>query len=1167
MTRITKHTPRNCKLATILAALVITALSARYPAAAQLTTATLAGTITDTTGAALPDATITIINADTHFRRIIKADGRGEYRADLLPIGNYAVTVEMTGFEKFLQQNISLSVNEEAHLNASLTIGSTSQEVIVTEAPPAINLENATIGRTISTEDVENFPILDRNIYSLLPLVPGVQSATASNTLGYPQEVVQINGSTTENNTGAVSYYLDGGLDMTALRMTGNQMPNPEALAQFNVQTSNYSATYGRMSGGVVSAVTKSGTNNFHGTLYEFNRETNFNSDPWHGARAPIHRNFFGGVIGGPIVRNKTFFFFDYAGFRDEASQNFTGSAILPTAKEEVGNFSEFLPATSGSITTCTQTLSAADKAAGDFIVCDPTTRKPYAGNIITDPLDSVAQNILKSLPAANRGNTLAPSYVGNVPLPNTYNEYMGKIDHQLTNNQRFVGSYFYLKGQNTIFPGSGNMPWGLQLQTYVLDVVNLSDTMTLGPNTINQVWATYTRSLGGRVNTPEKSLTDFGSSFAIQGQPNLPQITVTNYFSLTNAISGPRAGTDYYSVRDLFIWNRGGHALQLGGEGSLNKDVQLTLSNNYGVFGFQSSTSARTGNALADYMLGLPNSQSQAAPVTASDNSFFYSLFAQDDWRVTPRLTINAGLRWDIQTPPTDPENKESTFIQGQQSTVNPAMPLGELVVGDSGITRGIVPIRFQHLSPRLGLAWDPFGVGKTSIRAAAGVFWGGVSGNEWNSTTNDYPFTLNYTFGVPGTLANPYKNTPSPFPFVYTPGNVAPAPAGTAIFGMAPDFQWPYTYQLTASVQQELSNTLVVGIAYVGSLARDLPFNSDQNAPVFNAASPASNTTTNVNARRPIDTGVLGQVNQIRSDATSNYNSLQVTFRKEMRYGISFNGFYAWSKAIESYSLDGSATAEDEYNLKLEKGPTSNDLRNIFVTSVVWQPNYVKTNHFASVILNGWTVSPIIKLNSGSPFSVTTGTDANNNGISPDRANQIGNPYDQSINHSSRAAELVRSVCDETGCSHLPIRCLQTEHGHAVQHRESDLEVILSSHGRPSPPTKSRPTVYMPISLAKNLSRAFGTANMRCSSASIDMRWRGGISNPRRFQRTFRNRRCLFPTSFLMRNCSDCSMPAFVVTVPGANCNQLLAACSSCCCTGLPCASARRFPLRSPT
>lgn len=986
-------------------------------ARAQFTTSTVVGNVTDSTGAAVPNATVTLTNDATNFKSVATANAHGEYRADLLPIGTYTISIEAPGFARFTQKNVPLTVNAEAHLDAALKAGGANQEITISDTPPAINLENPTVGRTLDNAEVESLPIVDRNIYSLLTLVPGVQSVSNGNTLGFPQTVVQINGSTTESNTGAVSYYLDGGLDMTALRMTGNQMPNPEALEQFNVQTSNYNATYGRMSSGVVSAITKSGTNQLHGSAYEFHRETNFNSNPWHGSRAPIHRNFFGGVVGGPIVRDRTFFFFDYAGYRDQASKNFTGTAILPTAKELSGDFSEFLP--SGAITTCNQALSTADKAAGKFIVCNPTTRVPYAGNIITAPLDAAAVNILKSLPAANAGSALAPSYVGNVGLPNTYNEYMGKINHQISPRQQLFGSYFYLKGSNTIFPGSGSMPWGTQLQDYVLHVINASHTFTISPNKLNQFWTTYTRSFGGRINAPAKSLTDFGSNFAIQGQPSLPNITVTNYFTLTNAISGPTAGTNYYSVRDLFIWTKGGHTLQMGGEASLNKDIQLTLLNNYGTFGFTASTSARTGNALSDYMLGLVNAQTQDAPVTAIDNSFFYSAFLQDDWRVTRGLTLNLGLRWDVQTPPTDPQGKESTFLLGAKSQVNPLMPAGELVAGDPGITRGIVPIRFQHISPRIGLAWDPFGDGKTSVRAGAGIFWGGVSGNEWNSTSNYYPFTLRYTFPVAGTLSKPYLNTPSPFPFVYTPGNVAAAPAGAAIFGMAPNFQWPYTYQITTSVEQQINRSLVMGLAYVGSLARDLPFNVDLNYPTFNAASPASNTTSNILARRPIDTGVLGAINQQQSVATSNFNSMQVTFRQQMKYGISFNGYYMWSKTMQGVGLD-STFVEDFRNLKLEKGPANTDTRNQFVTSVVWKPDYVRGNRIAKYLANGWTITPIITITGGSPFSITTGTDANNDGFSPDRANQISNPYNSSIDHSSRSKSIYRYFDTSAFCAY---------------------------------------------------------------------------------------------------------------------------------------------------
>ena len=350
----------------------------------------------------------------------------------------------------------------------------------------------------------------------------------------------------------------------------------------------------------------------------------------------------------------------------------------------------------------------------------------------------------------------------------------MAKIDHSFSDRNLFTGSYYETSGNNSQ-SGGGNIPWSTQNFIWRQQNVNASDTATIAPSLVNQFWVTYSRNFGGRLSTPQLSLGDLGSEYRIQGTPSLPQITVTGYFTLGQAISGPVAGTNFYSSRDVLSYTRGRHTLKFGGELSLDKDIQQTLLNNYGVFSF---SGAKSGNALGDYLLGAPVTMNQDAPITAMDDFFTGALFAQDDIRLHPRFTLNLGLRWELQQAPTDPHNREGTFEAGVQSqTLKGAnVPNGLLVVGDPGLTRGIVATPLKHFSPRIGMAWDPFSDGKTSIRAGAGVFWGSVSGNEWNSTSNFQPFAVREQFNTVQSLTNPYGLLPggvSPFPFSYNPAN----------------------------------------------------------------------------------------------------------------------------------------------------------------------------------------------------------------------------------------------------------------------------------------------------------------------------------------------------------------------------------------------------------
>jgi outer membrane receptor protein involved in Fe transport len=1020
-------------LLAVLAAVLSTSANA------QLSTATMFGTVSDSSGAVIPNATITLTQTDTNFVRVAKSRDDGSYHEEFLPIGPYKITVAVQGFKTLERTGVVLSVMQNANLDLALEIGGTSETVNVSADVPLINTGNSTLGQTVSNVEIDNLPLVNRDTSRLLQLVPGVQKVDTINNLGYQELKVLINGST-DGFVGQVSYYLDGGLNMTGLRNSGNQVPNPDAISQFNVVTNNYSAQLGKYSAGVVSVVTKSGTNSYHGSVFEFFRDRNFNAIGHNaGLNAPktpynLHR--FGATIGGPIRRDKDFFFGSFGGYRFSTAGTYSGN--LPSAAQIRGDFSENMP-TSAEQADCRTTPSASANTNIHFLVCNPVTHLPYAGNKLPS-VDPTAVNILNYVTKTLTARPKQPFRSGDTPYtyrtlqstPEQNEEYLIKTDHQVTPNHRVTLSYYLLNYKNRVVPSTFTQDWSYSNYANKQQNANISDIWTVNSRTINQFWVSYTRQNGGRNAVPgDSTLADFGSDFGVVGAPSRGQIQVNGVenFTLGQSITGPKAGTNLYGLRDVLSTTRGKHSLFLGAEAGLEKDFQLTSLFNYGVFTFSTtngSTGARTTNGLSDFLAGTPLNMQQDTGLYGNANYFNYAVFAQDDWRITPNLTLNLGVRYDWQQAPTDTQVRQTNFTPGAQSHAFPNVtivgktgqqlaPVGMLFPGDPGVPDNGAFTPKNHVSPRVGFAYDPFGDGKTVFHGAAGLFFGGISGNQWEFPSNFSPYAVRNTYTKVVSLTHPYSNDPTEFPTGSNPypalnfsrgtGNATFLPLNQVV-AFDPNYRWPYSVQLNFGFQQQLTNSFAMSAYYAGSLNRKLPLYNDINGPQFNinaaGASGASctdlshacayaNNSGTVNNRRPLNSmygqsaanPIYSNVWIIRSNQNSNYNALQIVLEQRITHHLSARGYYTWSKTLQSNTLDSTSglngTFVDSNLPQLEYRQRSDqDRRHMMTMSFVWRPDYFDHyNRFVRTTLNGWTVTGIWTANSGQPFTVTTGND----------------------------------------------------------------------------------------------------------------------------------------------------------------------------------------------
>jgi hypothetical protein len=710
----------------------------------------------------------------------------------------------------------------------------------------------------------------------------------------------------------------------------------------------------------------------------------------------------------------------------------FTG-AITPTAAERLGDFTAdtFTVYTPGTAHVAANQVDGTNSSPNCLVAKLNCIPQALLDTTISN-LDNVSNTFGSSIPLPNGALNPAKgggAYSGLFPIPATENEYLGKYDQNLGEKDHVVATYFYSKNVLGNSPG-GNVPWTINNNVSAGTNINLSDVHTFSPTTANQTWLTYTRAAGGRVNLPftgpaSQTLATYGSNFLMQGPVSLPTIAETN-FSATATNAGPFTGSDNYELRDMVSMVKGKHSLFVGGEFALDKTMFDANLLNFGSLSFATSAPTSTGNVTSDWVTGQASSFEQDSPYTTHLSTWHYAVFAQDNYRITPRFTANLGIRWDIDTPPVDPHNRTESFVPGQQSTVAPLAPKGLLFPGDAGVGRGIIGTKYYHVSPRLGFALDPFGDGKTSIRGAAGIFFGNVAGNQWNQPGNAIPFALRPQTGEgPLSSITSIYSTPGDFPSTASGGGLFPytykasAPVfisgpGGATEAITTHFKYPYIYQFNLSVQRQLPGRVTLTTAYVAALSHQLSTFIDANyAPYSTAFGAPSTSATSVADRRQFDpcvgacptgaaainngTGVLGAgIIDLLSDLTGSYHSLQVSATKQLSRNFSAGGNYVWSHALDSFegSEDGIANPQDSGYLgapftasnnslgaigggiQEEYGSMNADLRSSAAISGTWNIDYFHgDNKIVSEVVNGWQIAPILILHSGGVFSVTTG------------------------------------------------------------------------------------------------------------------------------------------------------------------------------------------------
>jgi outer membrane receptor protein involved in Fe transport len=923
---------------------------ASAPALAQAT-GQITGVVTDGSGAVVPGAAVEVTNQATGFTRNAVSELDGVYTIPLLSPGVYEAKASLSGFRTTVRGGVEVVVNGTARVDLKLQVGSVSEQVTVEATAPLVETKNATLGVVIDQKKVVDLPLNGRNFAQLGTLIPGVVAppsglggADGNATPGGFGNVTggfNVNGMRNQSN----NFLLDGSPNNDSFNTGFVLRPPPDAIQEFKILTHSYDAEYGRNAGSVVNVVTKSGANDWHGGAWEFNRDDSRQATNYFATTKPaLKQNQYGGSFGGPLEKNRAFFFGYYEGFNNR--QGTTDTRVVLTQAQRAGDFS------------------------GGAAIKDPVTGLPFAGNLIpANRISPIATAVLNQyIPLPNSAGNRS---VRSPDLLDTREQFGLRADYRVNGAHTLLARYMYAHTNNVNPLGGSNFsPAGNTAVATLQDIMG-SDTWIVKSNMINVARANLNRIDAKPNVTSGVDLSSVGFKYAGTSTTaaGLPFITVNGFFTTGDAQQPFASRTNnVFSISDDLTWVTGRHSFKFGGE--IRRDqIRVSFINRpNGDFTF---TGQYSGNAAADFLLGLPIQFRQGSGDPNLDgSSWTYALYGQDEYRVGARLTLNYGLRYEVNQPFAESQNHLNAFHPGQQSTVIPNAPAGLVYPGDAGVPAGTYPTDKTNVAPRLAAIWDVSGDGRTSVRAAWGLFYDTLPGQG--------------DFFQNGTLAPPFQpltqvDFPAAIPFASPLGGALPVgfPPNLIFIGWGPAFKTPIVQHYNLTLQRQIGNYWGIEAGYVGSRGYDLPIFIEINPTI-----PILSPTPTVGPR------VFPAFSLVRptfSAADSWYNALQTSARMRPWKGLNVLASYTLSHAVDDVSglnIGGESrpilpvTIGDQASidaaLAREKGDALFDARHRFVLSFGYElPRLAASNAVTRLTLGGWQVNGIIQGQTGFPLT----------------------------------------------------------------------------------------------------------------------------------------------------------------------------------------------------